>query len=239
MTHLKPPDLRSVAAGGSYVYCYLRSRCSNTARARTPYYIGIASSADRPLHKNHNAPVPLDKSLIRVMRHGLTWEEASVWESFYIARYGRKDNGTGILLNLTDGGDGAKGAIRTEQQRENYRAASTGRRHSEEAKKKLSIHRTGKPLSEATKAKISQKLRGRAQSEEWVEKRIAAHRGAIRSAATREKIREKAIGRKSPSVAEANSRRIWDDAARLRHSQAMKLTAARRKDLTTKTSNDS
>jgi hypothetical protein len=239
MKHLEPPDLRSVAAGGSYVYCYLRSSCSKTAKTGTPYYIGIASSADRPLHKNHNAPVPLDNSLIRVMRHGLTWEQATFWERFYIARYGRKDKGTGILLNLTDGGEGAKGAIRTQQQRENYRAASTGRRHSEEAKKKLSLHRIGKPLTEATKEKISQKLRGRVQSEEWVEKRTAAHRGAIRSDATREKIRDKAIGRKSPSVAQANSRRIWDDAARLKHSQAMKQAAARRKDLTTKTSNDS
>lgn len=39
------------------------------------------------------------------MRQGLTREQADHWETFYIARFGRKVDG-GILLNTREGGDG-------------------------------------------------------------------------------------------------------------------------------------
>jgi len=237
MTHLKPPNLRKAADAGSYVYCYLRSKDSSTAKAGSPYYIGVASSADRPLHKNHNAPVPTDRSLIRIMRQGLDWDRAAQWERLYIQRYGRKDNGTGILLNLTDGGEGAFGAVRTAEQRERYRLASQGRTHTLETRQKLSDARLGQLLTPEAKQKISESLKGRTQSAEWAEKRAAAHRGAKRSEQTRQRIQEKAIGRKSPSVANANSHRVWDDAARQRHSEAMKLAASRRQHLSL-TTND-
>lgn len=229
LERLQPPDLKAVAAAGTYVYCYLRHKPSLAASAGTPYYIGIASSKDRPFHKNHTAPVPQNPSYIRVLRAGLDWQQACDWERLYISRYGRKNTGTGILLNLTEGGEGAKGAVRTPEQKERYRIASTGRQHSSEVKQKLRELRLGKALSDETKAKMSKSLTGIKQSPEWVERRIASHRGAKRSNETRARIREKATGRKSPSVAAANSRRVWDEAARQRHSEAMKAAAARRR----------
>jgi hypothetical protein len=56
----------------------------------------------------HSCKVPRDWSRIRVMRQELTREQAIRWERFYIARYGRKDLGTGCLVNRTDGGDATK-----------------------------------------------------------------------------------------------------------------------------------
>lgn len=103
--NLQPVDFKAVAAKGAYVYCYLREDGS-------PYYIGIASNADRPFRTKHRhvqnciRPIPDRPELIRVMRSGLTWQEAGQWEKFYIAHYGRKDMGTGILRNRTAGGDG-------------------------------------------------------------------------------------------------------------------------------------
>jgi hypothetical protein len=83
-----------------FVYCYLRTSSNR------PYYIGLASRPDRPLYKRtHNCSVPNDRSRIRVMRSGLSREQAIHWERFYIARYGRKDMGTGCLMNRTAGGD--------------------------------------------------------------------------------------------------------------------------------------
>lgn len=86
---------------GWFVYCYLR-----TASNR-PYYVGLGSRPDR-MTARHSCKVPRDRSRIRVMRQGLTREDAVRWERFYIARYGRKDLGTGCLLNRTDGGEGCR-----------------------------------------------------------------------------------------------------------------------------------
>ena len=224
-----PSEFRLAAKQGTFVYCYLRSTQSPTAKAGTPYYIGISSSPDRPFHKNHNAPVPKDRSCVRIMRSGLSWEEACRWERFYIQRLGRVDNGSGILRNLTDGGEGAFGAVRTEEQRARYSAASTGRKHSELTRQKLSAARKGQPLSVETKEQISQSLTGRTFSDAHREAIGDANRKRVLSDSTKALIAEKAKGRKIPQVASANAARVWDDAARKRHSEAMRLAAARRK----------
>ena len=56
----------------------------------------------------HSCKAPRNWSRIRVMRQELTREQAMQWERFYIARYGRKDLGTGCLVNRTSGGESAR-----------------------------------------------------------------------------------------------------------------------------------
>ena len=109
MKTLAPVDFKAVAAQGCFVYCYLRADGS-------PYYVGIAKKASRP-QERHNWRPPSCPCRIRVLRSGLSWSEAQQWERFYIARYGRKDTGTGILRNLTDGGEGSTGRIRSDAER--------------------------------------------------------------------------------------------------------------------------
>ena len=78
------------------------------------------------------------------MRSGLTHEEAQAWEQFYIAHYGRKDTGTGILRNQTDGGEtGGLGRVWTEEMRKKHSELSKGREWSEESKVKLSASKMG------------------------------------------------------------------------------------------------
>ena len=43
---------------------------------------------------------------IKILHENITWEEACQKEIEYIKKFGRVDNGTGILCNLTDGGEG-------------------------------------------------------------------------------------------------------------------------------------
>jgi len=83
---------------GWFVYCYLRTN------SNLPYYVGLGSRPDRMTAK-HACKVPNDWTRIRVLREGLTKAEAQQWEVFYIERYGRRDLGTGCLVNRKDGGE--------------------------------------------------------------------------------------------------------------------------------------
>jgi len=138
---LKPVDWSKVEC--CFVYCYLREK------DQTPYYVGIAKRRDR-ITAHHTVHIPPNRAYIRCMRSGLTHKEAQAWEQFYIAHYGRKDTGTGILRNQTDGGEtGGLGRVWTEEMRKRHSEALTGRTLSEECRAKLSATKTGQAMTPA------------------------------------------------------------------------------------------
>jgi hypothetical protein len=100
-----------------YVYQYLRED-------GTPYYIGKGSGS-RAYKNQRNVPKPVDKNRIQIIETNLNEQQAFNLEEKLIVQYGRKDLGTGILRNMTDGGDGTSGKIWTDSARMSVATAKT------------------------------------------------------------------------------------------------------------------
>ena len=52
---------------------------------------------------------------VELLESDIPWEDACELEVFLIQEYGRKDLGTGCLVNMTNGGEGAFGRVLTEE----------------------------------------------------------------------------------------------------------------------------
>jgi len=166
-----------------YTYAYLRED-------GTPYYIGKGVKG-RIYSSNRKIKKPKDKSKIIFLKQNLTEEEAFNHEEYMISVLGRKDLGTGMLRNRTNGGEGASGSLKSEEFKRRHSERmkgknnpSYGRKQSEEHRRKNSEanrgennHFYGKSHSEETKKKISMKKKGKPLSTETKRKLSEIHKG--------------------------------------------------------------
>lgn len=91
-----------------------------------------------------------------------TEQEAFECERSVIKFFGRRDKGTGILVNLTDGGEGNAGTFFTEERRRKMSAGRKGIPVSAEVRKKMSDaakKRKGRKHSEETKQKLRERCK--------------------------------------------------------------------------------
>ena len=111
-----------------YTYLYLRED-------GTPYYVG--KGRGRRAFACHNVPVPSDRERVLIQEFP-SEEDAITAEIFLIAYYGRKDLGSGILRNLSDGGEGSSGHVMSEKHRKIMSEANQGCVRSEKTRDRMS-----------------------------------------------------------------------------------------------------
>ena len=126
-----------------YTYAYLREN-------RTPYYIGKGKGNRAYGRRYKGIKPPKDKSRILILKKNLTEEEAFRHEVYMIAVLGRKDLGTGILHNRTDGGEGASGTVVSKETKRKIGDAQKGDKN----------HNYSKSASPETREKMSKSQRG-------------------------------------------------------------------------------
>jgi hypothetical protein len=137
-----------------YVYAFLRSNDSPAGKKLSPYYIG-KGQGDRAFSRwRRLVQRPEDTNYIVFIQEGLTENEAFCLEKFCIFVYGRIDTGTGILRNLTDGGEGACGlkhSIESKAKMSESRLgagnAFWGQKHTKETREKIAKAKLGKKWS--------------------------------------------------------------------------------------------
>ena len=154
-----------------YVYAYLRED-------GTPYYIGkgIGQRAWRHCRNDVIHP-PVDKSKVVILKSELTEQIAFDVEKQLISQYGRIDNGTGILHNRTDGGDGASGrkGIKKKGWTEQAKAKRKGAGNPMFGKTGEQHHNFGKDIfTDEVKQRIS---KANKVSKPWVSKALTGRGG--------------------------------------------------------------
>jgi len=113
-----------------------------------PFYIGITDKNKyrKSEKKGRNVIwkniVNKTNYIIEVLLDDLTYEEAIEKEIEFIKLYGRIDIKTGILANMTDGGEGAVGRKYTpsDTHKFNLSKSALGKKMSDESKRKMSIN---------------------------------------------------------------------------------------------------
>ena len=124
-----------------YTYAYLSEN-------GIPYYIGKGKGNRLYDHRGKNCNPPKDRSKIIKLKQNLTEEEAFKHEIYMIAVFGKKCDGTGILMNIADGGNAPpkmygdnsptkKPEVRAKIGSSNKKSLK-GRKISEDVKRKLS-----------------------------------------------------------------------------------------------------
>lgn len=163
-----------------YVYCLVDPLTDE------PFYVGKGklnrfsshvreSILGKIPHKNKNLYYKILKTIelcgsikVVILYNNLSEPNSITFEKDCIKFYGRRDIGTGILTNLTDGGEGVSGRVITDIYREKMSKSCSGNKngmygktHHVDSKRLISSSKTGKKSSKLTCEKLSSIRKGK------------------------------------------------------------------------------
>lgn len=148
-----------------YVYQHRRLDNGNV------FYVGIGSDPSFKRAYNKVSRTKYWKNIankgysVEIIHMGLDWNNACEIEQKTIQSYGRIDIGTGILVNMTNGGEGALGAVMSNDAKLKISIASIGNKkgagkRTQEFREKLRLIATGRSHTMETRVKMSQNKKG-------------------------------------------------------------------------------
>jgi hypothetical protein len=130
------------------------------------FYIGIGKNESRAYKINNRNKhwIHIADKIgwdVDILIEGISWEDACKIEKGMIADYGRKDLGTGQLVNMTDGGDGTVGYIPTEEAKQKNREWHQNKKLTEDHKKNIGIAGIGRFQSQQKRDKLKKANEGK------------------------------------------------------------------------------
>lgn len=153
----------------AYVYRHIR------LDKNEPFYIGIGSDVDYCRANERARRNKLWKRIAAKTRHeveiildGVSFDAAKEKEKEFIALYGRIDLGTGSLANMTDGGDGTKNKVVSDEYRRKLSIAAKKRIIPPEQRKKIADSRRGKKFTAEQRERVRLALKGRKLSQKQI-----------------------------------------------------------------------
>lgn len=169
----------------AYVYRHIRLDKNH------PFYIGIGNDksftrAKQKIRRNKIWYDIVNKSefIVEILFDDISWDEACKKEIEFINLYGRIDKKSGILANMTDGGNGTAGRVMSDEWRKNKsemmkgNKLAKGYKHTKEnlllfsELSKGNKYALGLKHTDETKRKLSIANKGKIVKQETIEKRI-------------------------------------------------------------------
>lgn len=180
----------------AYVYRHIR------LDKNEPFYIGIGSRINRcytEKTRNKLWHYIIDKTdyKVDIIFDDITIDEAKEKEKELIALYSKKIDGTGILVNITDGGDGTFGYKHSEETRRKIAESNKKENISENNRRKKSEYAKNRTIEHIHRLRLSQT--GVKRSDDFRLKLSSINTGKNHSEETKKKMSISQTGRKHSS----------------------------------------
>jgi hypothetical protein len=176
-----------------------------------PFYIGIGKDESRAYSKRNRTKywhnITNKGYDIEILFDDLSYDEAKLKEIEFIKLYGRIDLGTGILCNMTDGGDGSNGFKHSKEALIKIGEKSKGRIKTPEQIEKWRSNMNFKRSPELTE-KIRQSLIGKKHTEERKENQRKLRLGKKLSEEAKRKLSEYWKGKKKGPFSEEHKQKL-------------------------------